>query len=147
MLKDKLLLKEESPNSVASDPIDSSPAEPQKTILNADSGNATNAATMVCKQEDATSSAKSDVFDSDCSHYTDGNHSSLVEPADSSHVIEPDLSDFSQDDEENNLICKSLLPPPYFPKLEDGCYHDDLSANSCNFAFPVEDSTFWFLPY
>lgn len=96
---------------------------------------------MVCKVEDA-SSAKSDVFDSDSPHYTE-NHSSLLEPADSSPVFEPDHSDFSQDEDDN--LSKGFLPTVYFPKLETSCY-DDPPAVSCNFGFPVEDQPFYFWP-
>ncbi|KAK9107765.1 hypothetical protein Syun_023776 [Stephania yunnanensis] len=98
----------------------------------------------VCKQEDI-SSANSDVFDSDSPHYTDGVHSSLLEPANSSHAFEPDQSDLSQDEEDN--FSKSLVPPMYsFPKLEDGVYIDP-PPNSCNYGFPGEDQPLWFWSY
>ncbi|KAM7252402.1 hypothetical protein ACFE04_024285 [Oxalis oulophora] len=85
---------------------------------------------MGCKQEDA-SSAKSDVFDSDSPRYTEGN-----ELADSSHV----LSDFSQDEDDNHLMSRSLLQQPFFLKVEDGYP----STSSCNFGFSVEeDQPFW----
>lgn len=95
---------------------------------------------MTLKQEDV-SSAKSDVFDSDSPHYTDGNQSSLGEPADSSHVFEADHSDFSQDEDDNNLS-KSILQPQWFLKMEgDSTYgHDDMAANSCSFVF---DQPIW----
>ncbi|XP_031284251.1 homeobox-leucine zipper protein HAT5-like [Pistacia vera] len=99
---------------------------------------------VACKQEDACS-AKSDTFDSDSPHYTDGNHSSLVEPTDSSQIFEPDQSDFSQDEEDTNLG-KDLLPPPCFLKLED-CYYDDPPTSSCNFGFSVEDQLIWSWSY
>ena len=95
---------------------------------------------VICKQEDANS-AKSDVLDSDSSNYTDGNHSSLVEPADSSHAFEPDHSDFSQDEEDN--LSHHLLTLPFLPKVEDGCFHEP-HENTCNFGFPVEDQNFCF---
>ncbi|KAL5553961.1 hypothetical protein UlMin_041362 [Ulmus minor] len=95
---------------------------------------------VICKQETA-SSAKSDVVDSDSSHYGENQ---CLEPADSSHVFEPDQSDFSQD-EEDNLMSKSLFPPPYFQKLEACCY-DEPNASSCNFGFAVEDQPFYFWP-
>lgn len=99
-----------------------------------------------CKQEDI-SSAKSDIFDSsDSPHYTDGVHSSLLEPGDSSYdVFEPDQSDLSQD-EEDNLISKTLFPPYIFPKLEDVDYSDP-PESSCSFGFPVEDHAFWSWSY
>lgn len=87
-------------------------------------------AAMDYKQEDA----KSDVFDSDSPHYTDGNHSAA---ADSSH-------DFSQD--EDDTLSRSLMPPACFPKLEMECC-DDLQPNSCNLGFPVQDQGTWFWHY
>ncbi|XP_044488435.1 homeobox-leucine zipper protein HAT5-like [Mangifera indica] len=99
---------------------------------------------VACKQEDAFS-AKSDIFDSDSPHYTDGNHSSMVEPGDSSQIFEPDQSDFSQDEEDNNLG-RNPLPPPCFLKLED-CYYDDPPTTSCNFGFSVEDQPIWSWSY
>ncbi|GER55949.1 homeobox-leucine zipper protein family [Striga asiatica] len=85
------------------------------------------------KQEDAASSAKSDVFDSDSPHCADGNNYS--------HVFE---SDFSQDEEEN--VKKSLL---HLPKIEvEWCGDDDdLQPNSCNLGFPVQDQGTWFWQY
>ncbi|BBH03903.1 homeobox 1 [Prunus dulcis] len=50
---------------------------------------------VASKQEDL-SSGKSDIFDSDSPHYTDGVHSSILEPGDSSYVFEPDQSDLSK---------------------------------------------------
>ncbi|KAL3511172.1 hypothetical protein ACH5RR_030573 [Cinchona calisaya] len=99
------------------------------------------------KQEDAASSAKSDVFDSESPHCTtDGNHSSsLMVPDDSSHVFEPELSDFSQD--EDDSLSRSLLQPASFPpKLEYECYND-LQCNSGNLGFSVEDQSTWFWAY
>lgn len=139
-LKERLLLQDkEKENTEPSDHTneDSRSEQPHKTISNSVSKNVDSAPTIVaCKQEDA-SSAKSDVIDSDSPHYT-----SLLEPADSSHVFE---SDFSQDEEDN--LSKNLLPTMYFPKLEeDECYNDP-SASSCNFGFSTEDQPFWLLPY
>lgn len=95
-------------------------------------------------------SAKSDIFDSDSPHYTDGVHSSLLETGDSSYVFEPDQSDLSQD-EDDNLISKTLLQPYIFPKLEevDYDYSDPPTSTtaSCNFGFPVEDHAFWSWSY
>lgn len=116
-------------------------SEPQNPIQNTASDDVSNVPMVVCKQEDA-SSAKSDVFDSDSPRYTE-NHSSLLEPAGSSHVFEPDQSDFSQDEDDN--LSKSFLPTLYFPKLEASCY-DDPPASSCNFGFPIEDQPFYFWP-
>ncbi|XP_038704502.1 homeobox-leucine zipper protein HAT5-like isoform X2 [Tripterygium wilfordii] len=87
----------------------------------------------VCKQEDA----RSDVFDSDSPHYTDGNNSSL---------LEPEQSDFSQEEEHHNLGRSFLQVLPCFPKLADGCYGYP-SVNSFSFEFPVEDQPFWTWSY
>ncbi|KAL2253479.1 UNVERIFIED_CONTAM: Homeobox-leucine zipper protein HAT5 [Sesamum indicum] len=122
------------------DPISPLDLQPNKPIC---SQNA--AQTVASKQEDAASSAKSDVFDSDSPHYTDGNHSAALEPADSSHVFEPDASDFSQDEDDSfNRSC--LMPSLSFPKLEVECF-DDLQPNSCNLGFPVQDQGTWFWQY
>ncbi|KAK6133694.1 hypothetical protein DH2020_032604 [Rehmannia glutinosa] len=90
------------------------------------------------KHDDAASSARSDVFDSDSpqqQHY--------LEPANSCHVFEADItSDFSQD--EDDSLKGSFL---HFPKLEDECYDDDLQPNSCNLGFPVQDQGTWFWQY
>ncbi|XP_047963031.1 homeobox-leucine zipper protein ATHB-54-like [Salvia hispanica] len=86
----------------------------------------------------AASSAKSDVFDSDSPHCTEG---AALEPADSSHVFERgEASDFSQDEDD------SLMPPSCFPKIQVECY-DDLQPNSCNLGFPVQDQGTWFWQY
>ncbi|KAL3751650.1 hypothetical protein ACJRO7_012474 [Eucalyptus globulus] len=90
----------------------------------------------ILKQEDV-SSAKSDVFDSD----------SLLEPANSSHVFEPDCSDFSQD--EDDSFGKSLLPLDFLlPRFDDGyAFHQNPPSISCNFAFPAEENPFWSWSY
>ncbi|EOY00208.1 hypothetical protein QUC31_014367 [Theobroma cacao] len=139
-LKEKLLNGEEGmENSGSLDAINSSNAESKKPNCDTSPENVSRVPSPACKQEEACS-AKSDVFDSDSPHYTDGNHSSLIEPADSSNAFEPDQSDFSQDEEDN--LSKSLLHPPFFPKFEVDCYYD-APASSCNFALPVEDQSFW----
>lgn len=123
--------------------------EPQKPTMDGDTKTVPSTPPMgVCKQEDA-SSAKSDVFDSDSPHYIDGNHSSLIEPADCSQVFEPEQSDFSQDEEDNpNYNMNLLPPPPCLLKLEEDCYYDDAPpTNSCNFGFSVEDQPFWSWSY
>ncbi|XVF02276.1 hypothetical protein REPUB_Repub04eG0161900 [Reevesia pubescens] len=141
-LKEKLLIREKGIEHLESiDAIKSSNAEPQK--VNSDISPkdvVSHVPLLACKHEEACS-AKSDVFDSDSPYYTDGNHSSFLEPSNSSNVFEPDQSEFSQDEEDN--LSKSLLHPPiFFPKFEDDCYYD-APANSCNFALPVEDQSFW----
>ncbi|KAA8529474.1 hypothetical protein F0562_033727 [Nyssa sinensis] len=141
LLTDKLLPREKEKANAEpfDDPTKPLDAETQKPSPNAVSENLSN----VPKQEDA-SSAKSDVFDSDSPHCTDGNHSSLLEPADSSHVFEPEQSDFSQDEEDN--LSRILLCPPCFPKLEEGCYND-LPESFCNLGLPIEDQPSWFWRY
>ncbi|KAI3467404.1 hypothetical protein Pfo_024067 [Paulownia fortunei] len=144
LLAEKLLQRENGkPKPELCDPISPLDIQPMKPIFSPDA--ASNVAPVVaCKQEDAASSAKSDVFDSDSPHYTDGNHSAALEPADSSHVFEPEASDFSQD--EDDSLSRSLMPPPCFPKLEVECF-DDLQPNSCNLGFPVQDQGTWFWQY
>uniref|UniRef100_A0A1D1ZAM7 Homeobox-leucine zipper protein n=1 Tax=Anthurium amnicola TaxID=1678845 RepID=A0A1D1ZAM7_9ARAE len=80
---------------------------------------------LPCKQEDI-SSANSAVLDLDGSHYRDdGEHSPILEPADSSNpFVEQDNSDLSHAEKEMYR----------FPKLED---------NSCNYEFPVVDQGLW----
>ncbi|KAG6654361.1 homeobox-leucine zipper protein HAT5-like [Carya illinoinensis] len=141
-LKEKFLGREKVKENV--EPLDAtklSSAETQEPIPNAVSEIMSIVAIPVCKQEDA-SSAKSDVFDSDSPHYNDGNHSSLLEPANSSHVFEPDQSDFSQDEEDDRS--KIPLPQAFYMKVEDGCNEP---ANYCNFGFPVEDQPLLFWNY
>ena len=82
-------------------------------------------------------SAKSDIFDADSPHYTDGVHSAL---------FEHDQSDISHDEEDE--LGKNLFPPPYiFPKLEHVDYSDP-SESSCSFGFSAEDhDAFWSWSY
>lgn len=116
----------------------------QKPLLDtASEGEGSKVSVGACKQEDI-SSAKSDIFDSDSPHYTDGVHSGLLDPGDSSYVFEPDQSDLSQDEEDN--LSKTLFPPYIFPKLEDVDYSDP-PESSCSFGFPVEDHAFWSWSY
>ncbi|KAL3654187.1 hypothetical protein CASFOL_003868 [Castilleja foliolosa] len=121
---------------LSDDPIISSPVDSQSEKLSCYQEAVTNVAP---KQEDASSSAKSDMFDSDSPHC---NHSA-VEPANSSHVFGPEAnSDFSQDEDDDNLS-RSLLTSSVFPKIEDEFY-EDLQPNSCNLGFPVQDQGTWF---
>ncbi|XP_073054353.1 homeobox-leucine zipper protein HAT5-like [Primulina eburnea] len=123
-------LKEKLPKMEQFDPMSPLDLQPKQPIL------APNAATaMACKQEDASSSARSDVFDSDSPCFTD---SVLVaEPTDSSHATEPYASD------EDDDIRRRLLPlSSCLPKLELQSY-DDLQPNSCNLGFPVQDQGTW----
>lgn len=134
-LKDMLLLKEEGKENLETfDAIKILVAEPQKPVTGTETKTLSFSVPMVtCKQEDANS-AKSDVFDSDSPHYTDGNHSSLIDPPDSSH------------DEDDNPS-KGLLPQQYLLKLEDCCCYDEPPTNSSNFGFSLEDQPFWSWPY
>ena len=145
VLSDKLQLKEKvRGNSELSDTNRLSQEPPQKPIADTVSeGEVSKVSAVASKQEDL-SSGRSDIFDSVSSHYTDAVHSSLLEPGDSSYVFEPEQSDLSQDEEDN--FTKSLLPPYIFPKIEDVDY-SDTPANSCNYAFPVEDHAFWSWSY
>lgn len=135
VLTDKLILKDkERSNSVVSED-DKFGEEPPQNLVD----EASKSSKLGCKQEDM-SSVKSDIFDSDSPHYTDGVHSSLLDPGDSSYIFDPDQSDLSQDEEDN--LGKNLLPPCIFPKLEDVDYSDP-PTSSCNFVFPIEDNALW----
>ncbi|KAF5741015.1 homeobox-leucine zipper protein ATHB-54 [Tripterygium wilfordii] len=136
-LKEKLVDRERGKENLEfQDAIEAAKnAEPEKpAVPNSSESNVV--AMVVCKQEDA-SSARSDVFDSDSPHYTNGNHSSL---------LEPEQSDFSQEEEDHHLDRSFLQVLPCFPKLEDGCYNDP-PVNSSSFEFPVEDQPFWTWSY
>ncbi|KAL3501324.1 hypothetical protein ACH5RR_035773 [Cinchona calisaya] len=134
LLTEKLVQREKG--KAKSEPLDSN-------VNNLSAESHENPATIVSPKD--ASSAKSDVVDSDSPHCTtDGNHSSLMVPDDSSHVFEPELSDFSQD--EDDSLSRTLLQPTCFPKLEDECYHD-LQCNSGNLGFSVEDQSTWFWAY
>ncbi|XP_057948987.1 homeobox-leucine zipper protein HAT5 [Malania oleifera] len=152
LLRDKLQHREKGlTDSEPHSPITSSHAEHQKFPI-PNKGcceNLRDVPVAVCKQE-AASSAKSDVFDSDSPHCAEGNPSSLLEPADSSHAFEAaEQSDFSQDEEDN--LSQSLLPTPYFPKLDykqQHSYYHDPAVNPCSaLGFSAEDHPFSFWPY
>ena len=147
LLTDKLLLRDKESGSFELSDTNKKSQEPVQNPAAAESvseGEVSKVSIVGCKQEEI-SSVKSDIFDSDSPHYTDGGvHSSLLDAGDSSHVFEPEQSDLSQDEEDN--LSKSLLPPYIFPKLEDIDYSDP-PENSCNFGFPVEDHAFWSWSY
>ncbi|XP_068635682.1 homeobox-leucine zipper protein HAT5-like [Aristolochia californica] len=142
-LADKLLTKEEKTiensetSELATQTPDSRPDdEPVKNPVS--SAKQQVVPLVVCKQEDL-SSADSVVFDSDSPHYTDGGHSSLLDPTDHS-----DLSHAEEEEADN--VSRTLLSfssPHHFPKLEQGTCADP-PANSCNYAYPLEDQAFWF---
>ncbi|KAJ4712173.1 Homeobox-leucine zipper protein [Melia azedarach] len=147
LLTDKLQLKEKEDKNTELCAVKNTLSQepPQKPIAeSASEGEVSKVSIVACKQEDI-SSAKSDIFDSDSPHYTDGVHSSLLEAGDSSYVFEPDQSDLSQD-EDDNLSKNVLLPPYIFPKLEEADYTDP-PTSSCNFGFPIEDHAFWSWSY
>ncbi|GAB2297258.1 hypothetical protein Dimus_031369 [Dionaea muscipula] len=149
LLVNKLKLREKGLLLVLPDSSDPRGPRPREqldlVVASEDVGNQKKMVPMVlvCKQEDA-SSAKSDVVDSDSPPgSTDVHHSSLLEPANSSNIFEPEQSDFSQDeDDHDQYLSKSLLllpmsmPMPYnLPKLED--------CNSGTFGLPAEDQQLW----
>ncbi|XP_027347867.1 homeobox-leucine zipper protein ATHB-54-like [Abrus precatorius] len=148
-LKNRLLPQEKEEHNLddtSCDAVNSQHKEREDLIINTGSENGSKGplpVMVICKQEYANS-AKSDVLDSESPHFTDGNQSSFVEPADSSHALEPDHSDFSQDDED--ILSQNLLTLPFLPKIEDVCYGEPLE-NPCSFRFPVEDQTFCFWSY
>ncbi|KAI3463996.1 hypothetical protein Pfo_020659 [Paulownia fortunei] len=98
----------------------------------------------VAFKNEEQSSAKSDLTNVDSPRLTDGIHYSLVESGDSSHVLEPDQSDLSQNGEDD--LNEELLPPDYiFPVIEDAHCHPP--ASSFYYGFPVEDHAFSFWSY
>ncbi|KAE8124082.1 hypothetical protein FH972_018992 [Carpinus fangiana] len=125
LLTDKVLLRDKESGSLELSDTNKKSQEPVQNPAAAESvseGEVSKVSIVGCKQEEI-SSVKSDIFDSDSPHYTDGRvHSPLLDAGDSSHVFEPEQSDLSQDEEDN--LSKSLLPPYIFPKLEDIDYSD-----------------------
>ncbi|XP_022775553.1 homeobox-leucine zipper protein HOX16-like [Durio zibethinus] len=141
-LKEKLLTRAKGGENLESlGAINSSDAGPQKPNSDVCPGDVSHVPLLAGKHKEARL-AKIDVFDSDSPHYTDGNHSSLIEPTDSYIAFEPNHSDFSQDEEDYNLSKSLLRPPIFFPKFEVDCYYD-AHSNSCNLALPAEDQSFW----
>ena len=146
-MKEKLIEKEKGKENMEMENAICSSIEeaPQNPIVKTDCEALSNVPNVVvCKVEDA-SSAKSDVLDSDDSPHYAENFSSFLEPADSSHVLEPEQSDFSQDEDDDLIMKKSFLPSPFLPKLEAYCYDDPCASSGC-FGFHVEDQSFNFWP-
>ncbi|XP_052171837.1 homeobox-leucine zipper protein HAT5-like [Diospyros lotus] len=136
-LREKLLLREDQSRiSELAGLIKPVVAEAQKQMPNsAGSGH------IIAKQEDANSSAKSDVFDSESPH------SSTLEPANSSHGFGPEQSNVDE-----NELGRGLLPSPCFPKLEEEEEEEEdeeesLAANCSGWSFPVEGQPSWLWPY
>ncbi|XP_020225655.1 homeobox-leucine zipper protein HAT5 [Cajanus cajan] len=84
-----------------------------------------------CKQEDI-SSGRSDILDS--------------HPADSSYAFDPDQSDVSLSQDEQDNLTHNLYPSYLFPKLEE-VHYSDPAQTSCNFGFPEEDHALWTWAY
>lgn len=144
-LTDKILLKEKHRENSVTSELNEPKLQSQKEVTTS-AAELKNVPIIVPKQEDL-SSANSAVFDSDSPHCTDGGHSSLLEPADSSNIFELDQSDVSHtEEEEQEDLGRSLLHPAFhFPKLEDSAYLDP-PVNSCNYGILVEDQTCWYWP-
>ncbi|CAH9090199.1 unnamed protein product [Cuscuta epithymum] len=106
-------------------------AQLEEQIHSRNSQNGVSSPIVMCKQEDAASSAKSDVFDSDSPVYTDGIHSSF--PADSSHVLDSDFS-------------RSLFPKLQEEEEEEEEYHSlQMPPNASGLGYSIEDQmTSWF---
>lgn len=137
MLKEKLHQREqgekdEVPNEFHTKELDSSAQEQNSNPVSIQSWiNEPNM--VICKQEYANSvSTKSDIIDSSS---PDGNHSSFLEPCDSSNVFE-NQSDFSQDEEDNFTILRC-------PKIE---YESYIDPNEGSLGYPIEDQPFWLWP-
>ncbi|RDX62460.1 Homeobox-leucine zipper protein HAT5 [Mucuna pruriens] len=143
-LAEKVLGREKHEENVKQDETRELQEPLQKCLIDsASEGEGSKVSIGACKVEDI-SSAKSDIFDSESPHYTDGVHSALLETGDSSYVFEPDQSDVSQDEEDN--LSKTLFPPYIFPKLEDVDYSDP-PHSSCHFGIPEEDQAIWSWSY
>jgi len=137
MLKEKLNMREigekdSIPSEFPTKELDSNDQEPSSNPISIQ--NWTHEPKMViCKQEYANSvSTKSDIIDS---YSPDGNHSSFLEPCDSSNVFE-NQSDFSQDEEDNMAILRC-------PKVE---YESYIDPNEGSLGYPIEDQPFWLWP-
>ncbi|OVA09079.1 Helix-turn-helix motif [Macleaya cordata] len=164
ILTDKVLLKEkERQNSESTEPNKPSHLQTQELALNLGSSEEESDVPILGYKQEDLSSVNSVVFDSDSLHCIDGVHSSKLEPADSSHVFEPELSEHSKDDDEN--LSKNLWPPvchlpkleaevenlsknilhqvSQLPKLEDIDYEYP-SENSCNYGVQTIDQSLWF---
>eukprot|EP00268_Persea_americana_P057001 TRINITY_DN678_c0_g1_i1.p1 TRINITY_DN678_c0_g1~~TRINITY_DN678_c0_g1_i1.p1 ORF type:complete len:322 (-),score=78.33 TRINITY_DN678_c0_g1_i1:330-1295(-) len=147
LLTDKLIRRDKGQETSATSELNEPNLPLQKPVNDAAQVKEHDLPIIVPKQEDL-SSANSAIFDSDSPHYTDGGHSSLLEPANSSNIFEPDHSDLSHaDEDEEDHLSRSLLHPTYhFPKLEDDVYPDP-PVNSCFYSFPVEDQVCCYWPY
>ncbi|KAJ8753285.1 hypothetical protein K2173_019684 [Erythroxylum novogranatense] len=133
----KELLLGQTENGTSSEKDTLSQESQEKQVgYSASEGEVSKLSILACKQEDL-SAAKSEMFDSESQHYTDGVQSSLLEAVDSSYAFEPDHSQLSQDEDDN--VSKSILPPYVFPKLEDV----DCSNTPASF----EDHAFWSWSY
>lgn len=145
-LKNKLNSREKGKEDSHKSEANADPGDSEAAVNSAEGEAHEDVTKVMWKQlEEANSSTKSNVLDSDD---TEGNHHSWMqpEPADSSPAAEQ--SDFSQEEEEENLMRNNLLNLACFPKVEeDGCYDDPPEGCCNNFAFPVEDQTFCFWPY
>ncbi|KAK1423059.1 hypothetical protein QVD17_18353 [Tagetes erecta] len=134
-LKEKFNQREKDsiPNELPSKELDSSDQEPNSIQVSIQSWTH-EPKTVICKQEYANSvSTKSDIIDSYSP--TDGNHSSFLEPCDSSNVFE-NQSDFSQDEEDNLAILRC-------PKIK---YESYIDPDESSLGYPIEDQSFWLWP-
>lgn len=135
MLKEKLHQREQDsiPNELPTQELDSNAQETKPSPISIQTWS-NEPKMVICKQEYANSvSTKSDIIDS---YSPDGNHSSFLEPCDSSNVFE-NQSDFSQDEEDN-------LPILRCPKIEYESYIDPNEGSLGG--YPIEDQTFWLWP-
>ncbi|PWA78531.1 HD-ZIP protein [Artemisia annua] len=134
MLKEKLHQREQGsiPNELPTQELDSNAQETKPSPISIQTWS-NEPKMVICKQEYANSvSTKSDIIDS---YSPDGNHSSFLEPCDSSNVFE-NQSDFSQDEEDNVAILRC-------PKIE---YESYIDPNEGSLGYPIEDQPFWLWP-
>lgn len=137
MLKEKLHQREKEekdsiPNKFPTRELDSNAKEPNPHPISIETWSNSEPKMVICKQEYANSvSAISDVIDS---YSPDVNHSSFLEPCDSSNVFE-NQSDFNQEEDTLTILrC---------PKIE---YESYIDPNEGSLGYPIEDQPFWLWP-
>lgn len=146
-LTDKLSLKEREKEGieVVDTQILSEAPQQERVGIEVSNGKVSHEPILTCKQEENLS-VKSDLLYSESPNYTDGVHSSLLEPGDSSHFFDMDQSDMSQDEEEN--LRRLLLPSLayMFPRIGD-ISSPDLPASTCSSGLPIEEEPYDFWAY
>ncbi|KAK4756294.1 hypothetical protein SAY87_006421 [Trapa incisa] len=125
-LKEKLEMKERV--------VESSDLSTRFSQESASEGEVLEVPKSTSKQEDACSS-RGDVFIPGSPPYTNGSQSPLLDPCDSSYIFEPDQSDLSQEEEDDELSKNCLVTASVSPKQE--------GSNQCIYEFSGLDQAFW----